>query len=77
MQTTKYIYNIFSGTYLQIPNDDIKSLHMGQIPLKNNPNYSCKKCYGKGHIGKDSISYTYQLCTCVHKNIDIELIKKE
>ena len=77
MQTTKHIYNIFSGTYLEIPEPDLNVLCLGQIPLKNIPNFNCKKCYGKGHIGKDSVSFAYQICSCVRKNINIDLIKKE
>jgi hypothetical protein len=77
MQTNKFIYNIFSGQYLEILEEDVKNLYNGQIPLKTKPNYSCKKCYGKGHLGRDLNNFTYQLCSCVRKIVDIELLKKD
>jgi len=35
------------------------------IPLIGNPQEDCKKCYGRGHHGKDGASGLYLLCSCI------------
>jgi hypothetical protein len=74
--TTKIIFSAFSGTFYTIPEKDFSLLDMGQIPLTKNPSSSCKKCNGRGHIGRDNQTLTYQICNCVRKVLDIEEIKK-
>jgi len=74
--TTKIIYSAFSGTFYTIPEKDFSLLDMGQLPLTKRPSSSCKKCQGRGHIGRDSQTFTYQICNCVRKVLDIEEIKK-
>jgi hypothetical protein len=69
------IYSIFSGTFYEIPEKDVELLNIGQIPLLKKPS-SCKKCYGKGHSGRDVNTLAYQVCPCVRKNINFQLIKK-
>jgi hypothetical protein len=76
MNDSKIIYSAFSGTFYEIPEKDIPILNIGQIPLLKKPSLSCKKCYGKGHTGRDLNSFTYQLCNCIRKNIDFKFIKK-
>jgi hypothetical protein len=78
MQTEneKFIYSVFSGTYYSIPEKDFSLLNQGQIPLIKKPKNSCKKCFGRGHCGRDSSNFTFILCNCIKKNIDFDLIKK-
>jgi hypothetical protein len=74
-KSIKHIYSAFSGTFNTIPEEDFKLLDMGQLPLKQLPNSNCKKCYGRGQIGRDKINLTYYLCTCVKKVLDADLIR--
>lgn len=71
----KYIYSVFSGTYYEVPEKDIPLLNIGQLPLVKKPSISCKKCYGKGHNGRDITNFAYQVCSCVRKNIDFSIVK--
>jgi hypothetical protein len=57
------------------PEKDVKILDIGQIPLIKKPSSSCSKCYGRGQIGRDSTNLSYQICKCIRKNIDFDLIK--
>ena len=75
MQTTKLIYSVFSGTYYDVLEKDIKLLDVGQVPLKSRPPSSCKTCYGRGFIGRDKKTFAYELCNCVKKKIDFDYIK--
>lgn len=78
MQTkkSKLIYSVFSGTFYQICEDDISLLDMGQLPLLNKPKNNCKKCLNKGHLGRDINNFSYTVCNCIRKVIDLNLIKK-
>lgn len=71
----KNVYSLFSGTFYQIPEKDVKILDVGQVPLKKLPSGSCNKCYGRGHVGRDQNTLAYQICRCIRKNIDFDLIK--
>jgi hypothetical protein len=77
MQTKneKFIYSAFSGTFYSIPEKDFPLLNQGQIPLLNKPKQNCKKCFGRGHCGRDSNNFTFTVCNCIKKNIDFNLIK--
>lgn len=77
MQTNdkKIVYSVYSGIFFEFPEKDIKHLDAGHIPLTKNSTKNCKKCYGRGHIGKDQNTLAYQICKCIRKNIDFELIK--
>lgn len=72
----KTIYSAYSGTYLEIPESDLKHLKMGQFPVIKKASSSCKKCFGRGNIGRDNENLFYQLCNCVIKAIDKEDSKK-
>jgi hypothetical protein len=72
---TNLIYSVFSGTYYNVLVKDIPLLNVGQIPLKKQPPASCKKCYGRGHTGRDKQTYAYNICNCIRKNINFDLVK--
>lgn len=78
MQTkkTKLIYSVFSGTLYQTSEDDVSLLDMGQLPLLNKPKNNCKRCLNKGHLGRDINNFSYIICSCIKKVIDLDLIKK-
>jgi hypothetical protein len=73
---TKHIFSTFSGTYYEIPEDDQSLLMMGQLPLKKKPSTSCKKCYGRGYVARDTENLGYYACHCVKKLIDMDEMKK-
>lgn len=75
MKTTKLIYSVFSGTYYDVLEKDVKLLNFGQIPLKKQPPQSCKKCYGRGHVGREQKTFAYEICNCIRKNVDFDLLK--
>jgi hypothetical protein len=70
----KTIYSVFSGTFYDIPDDDIKHLQLGQLPVTKKPASGCKSCYGRGNIGRDKTNLNYYICKCVRKNLDMEQI---
>ncbi len=77
MQTdnnTVQVYSIFSGTFYEVTKADFKLLDIGQIPLLKIPK-SCKKCNGRGHVGRNSESYGYFVCNCLRKVVDHSIIK--
>ena len=63
------IFNIYTGDFYQINENQFDNLDDGQIPLikavKN-----CSKCYSRGYTGFSKTSYTYQPCSCVIKSLD-------
>jgi hypothetical protein len=75
MNNNRQIYSVFSGTFYEIPEKDIKLIDIGQLPLIKKPSSSCNKCYGRGHLGRDAKNLTYQICKCIRKNIDFEVIE--
>jgi hypothetical protein len=74
-KSIKTVYNAFSGTFLNIPEEDLKLISVGQLPLNRKPSSSCKKCFGKGHIGRDKTNLNYYICSCIRKNLDLDAIK--
>ena len=64
------VYSVFSGTVYEIPERDANLLDIGQIPLKKYPNPKCNKCFGRGYSGRDTQTYAYMPCSCVHKVVD-------
>jgi hypothetical protein len=75
-QTIKHIFSTFSGTFYEILEKDVSLLIMGQLPLTKKPNSSCKKCFGRGYIGRDIENLGYYPCNCVKKAIDMAEMKK-
>lgn len=41
------------------------------------PKRSCKKCYGKGRIGRPTNGAKQNLCSCVHKAAKVQLSNGE
>jgi hypothetical protein len=77
MQTKNIlIFSVFSGTYSEYPEYDKKLLRPGHIPLLKKPKSNCKKCFGRGFSGRDTSNLTYNLCSCMYKILDLELLKE-
>ena len=69
------IYNVFSGTIIQIPEKDLKILDISQIPLKTYPKINKKQNYGRLYTGRDKDNFVYYAAPCVLKAVDQELSK--
>lgn len=69
------IFSVFSGTFYDLPESDILLLDLGHLPLKKSP-LKCKKCYSRGYSGRDSQNLTYSPCSCVHKVLNFDILKK-
>jgi len=69
------MYSVFSGTYYDVLESDLPLLSAGQIPLIKRPSTNCKKCYGRGHNGRDNRSFAFNPCNCVRKNVDRDTLK--
>jgi hypothetical protein len=70
-----YIYNVFSGTIIQIPEKDLNGLDISQIPLKSYPKINNKQNFGRLYSGRDHENFVYYAAPCVLKVIDHELSK--
>lgn len=68
------VYSVFSGTFCEYLKTDFDLLDIGYIPLLKVP-LNCNKCFGRGHMGRDKKTLTYDVCNCLRKNIDHDMIK--
>ena len=77
MQTIKSfpVFSVFSGTFYDLPESDTELLADGHLPLLKLPK-SCKKCHDRGYTGKDLQNLTYFPCSCVHKVLNFDILKK-
>jgi hypothetical protein len=73
---TKHIFSIFSGSFYEIPEKDLKILDSGQFPLIEKYKGNCKKCYGRGYTGRDKNTLGYNICNCIRKQIDFDCAKQ-
>lgn len=73
----KYYFSIVTGQIVKILEDEVKLLEVYQIPLLKKPNTSCKKCYGRGYIGRSVDRQLYDPCSCIIKVIDYSLFKNK
>ena len=46
------------------------------IPIIGNPQKSCKRCYGRGHTGRDSTTRLFILCSCIFTGTPIWMANK-
>jgi hypothetical protein len=74
----KLFLSMVSGEIYQVEEDEVKNLDDQQIPLLDRPNPNCKKCYGRGHIGYNTIFKVYEPCRkCGKKIFDREAIRQK
>lgn len=72
-----WYYSLVSGEIFQIFESERKNAEKYHIPLVKKPSSSCKKCYGRGYIGKNIKTETYDLCKCMYKIIDFINLHRE
>ena len=75
MKNKKNCFSIFSGEFYECLEEDIKILGEGQLPLLKKKLKNCKKCYGRGHLGRNSENFWFHACSCVQKLIDFDILK--
>lgn len=75
MNENIYMYSAFSGTMYSIPLSDVLLMPLGHFPLKNKPK-NCKKCCDRGFSSRNIENLSYNLCSCVVKNLNLELLKQ-
>lgn len=72
----KLYFSLFSGVIYEVAEDETQFLDPYQIPLKERPNSSCKKCFGRLYVGYNIITKHYDICKkCGHKAIDMEKLQ--
>ena len=69
MKTKLYAFSVITGQVFDIDEDDVKTLFNYQIPITEQPNSKCKKCYGRGYTGIDANTKFYHMCPCTSKSI--------
>lgn len=68
-------FSIFGGYIYEANSEEEKVLDAFQIPLKETPSSSCKKCQGRFHVGFNVNQKHYIICPkCSKKYIDVEKI---
>lgn len=68
-------FSLFGGMLYRANSDEEAVLDAFQIPLKQQPPGSCKKCHGQFHTGYDTILRLFILCSqCSRKCLDMEKI---
>lgn len=74
-QPKSLYFSMFGGHIYEVSPEEEKVLDSFQIPLKSMPNPTCKKCYGRLHIGYDIKNKHYILCPkCLKKCLSGEKI---
>lgn len=69
----KYYFSIVSGEIYQLVEEFVNALDTYQIPLTKKPPTTCKKCFGRLHIGYDHTQHIYKVCPkCITKCLDTE-----
>lgn len=72
------MFSLLTGEMYTIERDEYKNMDKYQLPLHKKPSSSCKKCYGRMHVGRNITLGIYALCTrCADKCVDFNLFKNE
>lgn len=72
------MFSLNTGDVYTIEADELKNMDKYQIPLKQKPSSSCKKCYGRMHVGFNLTTKVYMPCRrCVTKCVDFKQIANE
>ena len=72
----KLFFSLITGNLYYVEEDEVKNLDQAQLPLKQKPSSSCKKCYGRFYVGRDINRNYYIPCPkCGLKCIDQEALK--
>jgi len=62
--------------YKNIMNDHTSSdgVQTALQEMRQNAKKNCKRCYGRGYLGRDTITGVYVPCNCVIRNIQKEKV---
>lgn len=70
------IFSAITGLMFEIEADEVNTLAVHHIPLKTLPSKSCRRCYGRMHIGYNEATRSHIPCpACARKCIDAEAAK--
>lgn len=69
-------FNVFSGVICNLLEEDLRNIGLGYIPLLKDPRSNCKKCHGRFYIAFSTENLTHVPCSCVHKNINLDILKE-
>jgi len=76
MNNSHICFNVFSGTFCNLLEEDLKNIGLGYLPLKKNSSKNCNKCYGRGFRGMQTENFTHTPCSCVQKNLNLDILKE-
>jgi len=65
-QEPNYVFNLLSGQIRKLDFTRLKG--SWEMYVWNEPKSNCKKCYGRGYIGKEVKSHLKVACRCLYKN---------
>jgi hypothetical protein len=72
-QERKLFFSLLSGDIYVIDADETKNLDAYQVPLKHRPSNNCNRCFGRGHVGFNTVNQQYVICKkCMRKCIDFD-----
>lgn len=71
----KKYFSVFTGLVYELDEKYAKNLDCGQLEITNLPKSGCKKCYGRGYTGKNTIIEHYDMCTCVVRDASPSFLK--
>jgi|TARA_R110002050_G_scaffold10373_5_gene35468 hypothetical protein len=67
-------FSVFSGAVYDLKEEYTNYLDCGQLKITDDPKNNCKRCHGRGFTGRNSESGHYDMCRCVLRNADDELL---
>lgn len=74
MNTSLY-FSVFGGNIYEASVDEEKILDAFQIPLKEHPPSSCRKCHGRFYLHYNLTHKHYEVCPkCAKKYVDFAKI---
>lgn len=77
-QPLQYMFSLITGDIYKIEADELKNMDNYQIPLAKLPKSSCRRCFGRMHIGFNEKIKVYALCPkCTSRCVDFKLLKDE
>lgn len=73
MNNKNIYFSLFSGQLYEASDDEVKTADAFQIPLREYPSKSCKKCYGRFYTAYNITHKHYEVCRkCMKKHLDVD-----
>jgi len=74
----KLLFSLITGDMFYVEEDELRNFATSHVILKEKPNGSCKKCYGRFYIGKEVHKNYYIPCPrCIKKYADWDAMKSD